>query len=142
MKWWPTQQAFPRSAILTEMVSKPASSFNVSFECLLDLSRLIPETSLVNNSLPELVRSQEYVQAEVLTRTSLVASAHLPRHPHFSPQASPTSTDPTREGMRRNLEYNSLECLHIQGQSPSEARENPTRTLVDDLVQACSAPGE
>ena len=54
VKWCPTQHAFPRSAIFTEMVSKAFStccSNSVFPEELLDLSRLMPETSLVRRSL-------------------------------------------------------------------------------------------
>jgi hypothetical protein len=54
VKWCPTQQAFPRSAILTEMVSNAASaacSRSDFDEALLPLSRLIPDTSLVRRSL-------------------------------------------------------------------------------------------
>jgi hypothetical protein len=54
VKWCPTQQAFPRSAILTEIVSKAASaacSRSVFDDVLLPLSRLIPDTSLVRRSL-------------------------------------------------------------------------------------------
>ena len=43
VKWWPTQQAFPRSAILTEMMSMPGVSGV--------LSRDIPETSRSRLSL-------------------------------------------------------------------------------------------
>lgn len=58
VKWWLTQHALPRSAILTLMTSKPrplSSAFRFSpvddvdeFE---DLSREIPETSFVRRSL-------------------------------------------------------------------------------------------
>lgn len=59
VKWWPTQQALPRSAILTEMVSMDTSSASLSavvasvsgFDGLLDLSRLMPDISLVKRSL-------------------------------------------------------------------------------------------
>jgi hypothetical protein len=54
VKWCPTQQAFPRSAILTEMVSKAFStccSSSVFPPGLLDLSRLMPDTSFVRRSL-------------------------------------------------------------------------------------------
>jgi hypothetical protein len=54
VKWCPTQQAFPRSAILTEMVSNAFStccSSSVFPEEVLDLSRLIPDTSFVRRSL-------------------------------------------------------------------------------------------
>jgi hypothetical protein len=54
VKWCPTQQAFPRSAILTEMVSNAASaacSRSVFDEALLFLSRLMPDTSFVRRSL-------------------------------------------------------------------------------------------
>ena len=60
VKWWPTQQALPRSAILTEMVSKERSSIALSTvvsvfeEAVLDLSRLMPETSLVRRSLEDI----------------------------------------------------------------------------------------
>lgn len=44
MKWWPTQQAFPRSAILTDIVSIAVarSSWLISFG-VVDLLREIPE---------------------------------------------------------------------------------------------------
>lgn len=56
VKWCPTQHAFPRSAIFTEMTSQATSSAIFSgnvglLELLFDLSRLIPEMSLVNRSL-------------------------------------------------------------------------------------------
>jgi hypothetical protein len=54
VKWCPTQQAFPRSAILTDIVSNAASaacSRSVFDDVLLPLSRLIPDTSLVRRSL-------------------------------------------------------------------------------------------
>lgn len=56
VKWWFTQQALPRSAILTLMTSRPKSSaFRFSpvddDEELEDLSREIPETSFVRRSL-------------------------------------------------------------------------------------------
>jgi hypothetical protein len=54
VKWCPTQQAFPRSAILTEMVSNACStccSSSLFPAEPLDLSRLIPDTSLVRRSL-------------------------------------------------------------------------------------------
>lgn len=56
MKWWLTQQALPRSAILTLITSRPKSSA-LRFspvdedEELEDLSREMPETSFVNRSL-------------------------------------------------------------------------------------------
>jgi len=56
VKWCPTQQALPRSAILTEIVSTERSSCIRSaavFVCegALDLSRLMPDTSFVRRSL-------------------------------------------------------------------------------------------
>lgn len=58
VKWCPTQQALPKSAILTEMVSTERSSAILSaavFVCeellLLGLSRLMPEMSFVRRSL-------------------------------------------------------------------------------------------
>lgn len=54
VKWCPTQQAFPRSAILTEIFSKARSgvpSADFSFEDVDCLSRLMPDTSLVRRSL-------------------------------------------------------------------------------------------
>ena len=59
VKWWPTQQALPRSAILTDIVSTERSSANLSGEvvfesALFDLSRLMPETSFVSRSLGRL----------------------------------------------------------------------------------------
>lgn len=56
MKWWFTQQALPRSAILTLMTSRPKSSA-LRFspvddeEELEDLSREMPDTSFVRRSL-------------------------------------------------------------------------------------------
>lgn len=49
MKWCVVQHAFPKSAILTDIFSKPVGSF-LSLEE--DLSREIPETSRVRRSLP------------------------------------------------------------------------------------------
>lgn len=56
VKWWPTQHAFPRSAILTEIFSNAMSgdaSADFSFEDDVEacLSRLMPDTSLVRRSL-------------------------------------------------------------------------------------------
>lgn len=56
VKWWFTQQALPRSAILTLMTSNPKSSaFRFSpvddDEELEDLSREMPDTSFVRRSL-------------------------------------------------------------------------------------------
>ena len=55
VKWWLTQQAFPRSAIFTEIVSIEKSSANLTcsfFEGVVsDLSRSMSETSLVRISL-------------------------------------------------------------------------------------------
>lgn len=56
VKWWPTQHAFPRSAILTEMISAARSgSVDLGWEgCVLEgalLSRLMPDTSSVMMSL-------------------------------------------------------------------------------------------
>lgn len=56
VKWWFTQQALPKSAILTLMTSKPKSSaFRFSpvdeDEELEDLSREMPDTSFVRRSL-------------------------------------------------------------------------------------------
>lgn len=53
VKWWFTQQAFPRSAILTLMTSKACKSSAFLFSPVeeeLDLSREIPETSFVRRS--------------------------------------------------------------------------------------------
>lgn len=49
VKWWPTQQAFPRSAIFTEMISPIISSTGVWSRDF--LSNEIPDTSLSNKSL-------------------------------------------------------------------------------------------
>jgi hypothetical protein len=51
VKWWFTQQALPKSAILTDIVSKDISSKVFSEAALLDLSRLIPEIPGVMISL-------------------------------------------------------------------------------------------
>lgn len=56
VKWWFTQQALPRSAILTLMTSRPKSSaFRFSpvddDDELEDLSREMPDTSFVRRSL-------------------------------------------------------------------------------------------
>lgn len=56
VKWWFTQQALPKSAILTLMTSRPKSSaFRFSpvddDEELEDLSREMPDTSFVRRSL-------------------------------------------------------------------------------------------
>jgi hypothetical protein len=54
VKWWPTQQAFPRSAIFTEIFSNARSgvfSADFSLEDVDCLSRLMPDTSLVRRSL-------------------------------------------------------------------------------------------
>ncbi len=52
VKWWPTQHAFPRSAILTEMVSiAVAISSWLFFSEEPFLSREIPDTSWVRTSL-------------------------------------------------------------------------------------------
>ena len=48
VKWWPTQQAFPRSAILTEMMSRSGSSAELLDE---DLSNEMPDTSRSKRSL-------------------------------------------------------------------------------------------
>lgn len=54
VKWWPTQQALPKSAILTEMLSiaKSSPSFSADEEgSVLVLSMFKPDTSLVKRSL-------------------------------------------------------------------------------------------
>jgi hypothetical protein len=58
VKWCPTQQALPRSAILTEIFSKEMSGVCSADLGLgvLDLSRLMSETSLVRRSLGKSVR--------------------------------------------------------------------------------------
>ena len=50
MKWWLTQQAFPRSAILTEIFSK-AGFFGAAFFSDEFLSNEMPEMSLLRMSL-------------------------------------------------------------------------------------------
>jgi hypothetical protein len=53
VKWWPTQHALPRSAILTEMVSKAVASscFFFSEDVVGPLSSEMLEMSLVKTSL-------------------------------------------------------------------------------------------
>ena len=53
MKWWPVQHAFPKSAILTDIMSNSLaeSAFFLSLELVLDLSSDMPETSRVRMSL-------------------------------------------------------------------------------------------
>jgi hypothetical protein len=81
VKWCPTQQAFPRSAILTEIVSNAFStccSNSVFPEGLLDLSRLMPDTSFVRRSLTRLAMVS-MSDSSKLTQSSRVASARRPR---------------------------------------------------------------
>jgi hypothetical protein len=81
VKWCPTQQAFPRSAILTEMVSNAASaacSRSVFDEALLFLSRLMPDTSFVRRSLVD-VSSYPKIQRNQLTPSFLVVFGRLLR---------------------------------------------------------------
>ena len=51
VKWWPVQHAFPKSAILTEMMSNAVASSAFFFSEELVLSRDMPETSRVRISL-------------------------------------------------------------------------------------------
>lgn len=88
VKWWPTQHALPRSAILTEIVSKARSSTIFSpevsvfeEEVVLDLSRLIPETSLVKRSLDYTSVAIMQPSQKRLTQSFLAASE---RHRRWS----------------------------------------------------------
>lgn len=49
VKWWPTQQALPRSAILTDIISMPSSAGFCEVDVF--LSRLMLDTSFVRRSL-------------------------------------------------------------------------------------------
>lgn len=76
VKWWFTQQALPRSAILTLMTSRPKSSaFRFSpvddddeFE---DLSREMPDTSFVRRSLGCEVSQCVRLGSSVILRANL-----------------------------------------------------------------------
>jgi hypothetical protein len=62
VKWCPTQHALPKSAILTDMVSKAASvacSSSDFEDVALDLSRLMPDMSLVRRSLDHVLAPWE-----------------------------------------------------------------------------------
>ena len=53
VKWWPTQHALPRSAILTEMVSTEATRSSTAFLSGVDdvFSKEMPDMSRVSKSL-------------------------------------------------------------------------------------------
>lgn len=51
VKWCPTQQALPKSAILTDIVSVDRSSEPFSSEAGLELPKSMPDTSRVSESL-------------------------------------------------------------------------------------------
>jgi len=55
VKWWFTQHALPRSAILTLMMSSPmvSSALRFSPDELPDRSSVMPDTSFVRMSLPQ-----------------------------------------------------------------------------------------
>lgn len=79
VKWCPTQQAFPRSAILTEIFSNARSgvfSADFSFEDVDCLSRLMSDTSLVRRSLCS-VSNTHYLLRELDLRCLLALLLHV-----------------------------------------------------------------
>jgi hypothetical protein len=81
VKWWLTQQALPRSAIFTDMMSPKSSPAFSGGDELADLSRFMPDTSRVKMSLMFISFLLCRATEELLTQSFLAAFAHLQLSP-------------------------------------------------------------